>query len=460
MDDPAFHSPADLSHEQARAFWYGLINYEQRTPAAADLGLDRMRALLARLGNPQDRLRILHIAGTKGKGSTSAMLAAVLRRAGYRTGLFTSPHLCRVEERFQVDGAPIETGELTVLLNEVRRAVQGLPHPAITFFEAATAVGFLHFVRRRVDAAVVEVGLGGRFDSTNVCRPAVAVITSISLDHVRQLGDRVAMIAMEKAGIVKPGRPTLSGATAAEARPVIERICRERGSPLRQLGVDFHYDYEPGRVLGEPGRVSARSDQPARVRVRTRRVWPWTELSLLGEHQAANAALATACVEELRAQGWTVPDAAASAGLAATDWPARMEVVGRRPLVVLDCAHNTASADALARTLRESFPPCRRLLIFAGSNDKDLAGMFRILGPHFAHVFLTPYLGSARSAPPEQMAELLRAAEGPPATQCAAPAAAWEAARAMARPDDLICVTGSVFLAGEMRSLLTGERPA
>ena len=271
MDDPAFHSPADLSHEQARAFWYGLINYEQRTPAAADLSLDRMRALLARLGNPQDRLRILHIAGTKGKGSTSAMLAAVLRRAGYRTGLFTSPHLCRVEERFQVDGAPIETGELTVLLNEVRRAVQGLPHPAITFFEAATAVGFLHFVRRRVDAAVVEVGLGGRFDSTNVCRPAVAVITSISLDHVRQLGDRVAMIAMEKAGIVKPGRPTLSGATAAEARPVIERICRERGSPLRQLGVDFHYDYEPGRVLGEPGRVSARSDQPARVRVRTRR---------------------------------------------------------------------------------------------------------------------------------------------------------------------------------------------
>ncbi len=325
------------------------------------------------------------------------MLAAVLRRAGYRTGLFTSPHLCRVEERFQVDGAPIETGELTVLLNEVRRAVQGLPHPAITFFEAATAVGFLHFVRRRVDAAVVEVGLGGRFDSTNVCRPAVAVITSISLDHVRQLGDRVAMIAMEKAGIVKPGRPTLSGATAAEARPVIERICRERGSPLRQLGVDFHYDYEPGRVLGEPGRVSARSDQPARVRVRTRRVWPWMELSLLGEHQAANAALAVACVEELRAQGWTVPDAAVSAGLAATDWPARMEVVGRRPLVVLDCAHNTASADALARTLRESFPPCRRLLIFAGSNDKDLAGMFRILGPHFAHVFLTPYLGSARS---------------------------------------------------------------
>ena len=167
---------------------------------------------MARLGDPQNRLRILHVAGTKGKGSTSAMLASVLQRAGCRTGLFTSPHLCRVEERFQVDGVPIAAGELTSLLNEVRRAVDGLPHPAITFFEAATAVGFLHFVRRRVDAAVIEVGLGGRFDSTNVCRPAVAVITSISLDHTRQLGDRVAAIAMEKAGIVKPGRPTLSGA--------------------------------------------------------------------------------------------------------------------------------------------------------------------------------------------------------------------------------------------------------
>ena len=440
-----------LSHEEARAFWYGLINYEQRTPTPDDLKLDRMRALLTRLGDPQKRLRIVHIAGTKGKGSTSALLASVLRRAGYRTGLFTSPHLCRVEERFQVDGVPITADELTALLSEVHAAVARAAHPAITFFEAATAVGFLHFVRRRVDAAVVEVGLGGRFDSTNVCRPAVALITSISLDHTKQLGDRVAMIAMEKAGIVKPGRPTLSGATAPEARPVIERICRQRGSPLRQLGVDFHYDYEPGRV----GREEVR---PARVRVRTpKQVWQWMEVSLLGEHQAANAALAVACVEQLQTQGWTIPDAAVSSGLAGTVWPARMEVLSRRPLVVLDCAHNTASAEALVRTLQESFPPARRLLVFAGSNDKDLAGMFRILAPHFGHVFLTPFLGSARSTPPRQMGELLRTAGGPPATLCPAPAEAWEAAQHMAGPDDLICITGSVFLAGEMRPLLTAE---
>ena len=200
-----------------------------------------MRALLALLGDPHKRLRIIHVAGSKGKGSTSAMLATILEKAGYCTGLFTSPHLERVEERIQVNRQPISLTEMTELLTEIRECTRstanhddpaGLPHirhglEGLTFFEIATALGFLHFVRRRVEAAVVEVGLGGRFDSTNVCLPVLSVITSISLDHTRQLGHRLASIAMEKAGIIKPGRPVVISVTSPEARPVIEAIARD-----------------------------------------------------------------------------------------------------------------------------------------------------------------------------------------------------------------------------------------
>jgi dihydrofolate synthase/folylpolyglutamate synthase len=430
-------------------WWYGVVNWEVRAPQPDDLKLDCMRALLRRLSDPHHRLRLLHVAGSKGKGSTAAMLAAILRRAGHRTGLFTSPHLCRVEERVQVDGEPITAPELTALLDEVRAAVALDPPLQPTFFEIATAVGFLHFVRRRTDAAVIEVGLGGRFDSTNVCRPAVALITSISFDHTQQLGNRLASIAREKAGIVKPGVPTVSGVTAAEPRQVIERTCQERRAPLRQLGADFHYRYEPGQVTADGLR-------PPRVQVVTReRTWPALEVGLLGEHQAANAAVALACIEQLRAAGWHVPDAAVAAGLAGVDWPARLEVVGRRPLVVLDCAHNVASAHALADTLRESFPAARRLLVFAGSGDKDLAGMLAVLAPLFRHVFLTRYANSSRSVPPEVLAGLMP--PGPDVTRHATAAEAWHAARATAGPDDLVCVTGSVFLAGELRPLLVGR---
>jgi dihydrofolate synthase/folylpolyglutamate synthase len=454
-----------LTYEQALAFWFGRINYEQRTPLPGDLKLDRMRALLALLGTPQERLRIVHVAGSKGKGSTSAMLAAALRRAGYRVGLFTSPHLTRVEERIQVDGVPVTPDALAALVAAVQPAVEALAagEGAATFFEVATALGFLHFARCRVDVAVIEVGLGGRFDSTNVCRPLVAVITSISLDHTQQLGTSVASIAGEKAGIVKPGRPVVSGATGPVARQVIQSVCRERGAPLRQLGTDFRYRYEPGRVASDSAtRHSALSPQHflrrPRVQVVTEeRAWPPLELDLLGEHQAANAAVAVACVEQLRREGLSIADGAVAAGLGAVGWPARMEVLGRRPLVVLDCAHNVASAQALVATLLTSFPPRRRLLVFAGSGDKDLAGMFRVLAPHFTHAFLTRYGNSPRGVPPGRLAELLRQVADLPATTCATPAEAWQAARAMATAENLICVTGSVFLAGELRPVLLRE---
>ena len=442
-------NPATFSPEEA--FWYGLINYEQQTPAPGDLKLDRMRELLARLGDPHDHPRIVHVAGSKGKGSTAAMLAAVFRSAGLRTGLFTSPHLVDVGERFQVDGRPVARDELRALLRSVRDAAGTPPLSGLTFFEVATAVGFLHFRNEHAGAVVLEVGLGGRFDSTNVCLPAVAAVTSISHDHTALLGDRLASIAAEKAGIIKSGRPVVSGATAPEARAVIEQTARDRSASIRQLDADFRYHYGQGRVTADAVR------RP-RVGVTTdRRRWPELEVNLLGEHQAANAAVAVAVVEELRGQGWDLPDSAVAAGLAGVEWHARLEVVARRPMVVLDCAHNVASAYALAQTLRSSFPPARRLLVFGCSADKDLTGMFRELAPHFATAFFTRYTTNPRAVPSEQLAGAWHAAGGGLATSCPTPEAAWEAARAAAAPDDLICITGSVFLAGQLRPLLVGR---
>jgi dihydrofolate synthase/folylpolyglutamate synthase len=456
-----------MTYEEAMRFWFGRVNYELRSPKPSDLTLDRMRGLLDLLGNPQSSLRIVHIAGSKGKGSTSAMIASILRRAGYRTGLFTSPHLCATEERIQVDGAPISHEELAAVMADVKPCVDHMDRQrplgaiGVTFFEIATAIGLLHFRRRRVDVAVLEVGLGGRFDSTNVCQPLVAIITSISYDHTQQLGNTLAQIAMEKAGIVKPGRPVISGAGGEDARRVIQNICRERSAHLCEVGVDFDFRHTPGRITAE------RRQWP-KVGVTTRRHhWPEMEVGLLGAHQAANAALAVAAIEELRTQGLHIADGAVETGLATVKWPARLEVMGARPLVVLDCAHNVASARALVDTLDASFPPSisaagsanglpagRRLLVFAASSDKDLPGMLQTLAPHFAHAYLTRFTSNPRSAPPEELLALWHRASSQPATVHATPLEAWQAAQAAAAAEDLICVTGSVFVAGELRPVL------
>ncbi len=452
-----------MTYDEAMHWWFSRVNYELQTPEPNDLKLDRMRLFLDRLGDPQERLRIVHVAGSKGKGSTSAMLAAILQRHGWHVGLFTSPHLVHVAERIQVDGAPIGRAELTGLMAELQRAAaQPAPGAAVpldrglTFFEIVTALGFLHFARRGVDAAVLEVGLGGRFDSTNVCQPLVSIITSISYDHTQQLGNTLASIAFEKAGIIKPGTPVISGVVRPEARAVIRRVAQERQARLLERDVDFRFDHEPAIING------GRERRP-RVRVHTwRGAGAWRELGLVGEHQAANAALAVAAVDILRDQGLEISDRAVDDGLAQVQWPARLEIVGRRPLLLLDCAHNVASVQALARALVESFPlPAtgrgtgRRLLIFAGSKDKDLAGMLVELAPCVDQVFLTRFT-SPRCAPPELLAQLLPEKLRGSATLCANAASALHQARAAAGPEDLIVAAGSVFLAGELRSLLVG----
>jgi dihydrofolate synthase/folylpolyglutamate synthase len=438
-----------MTYDEALAFWYGRVNYERKVPKPGDLKLDRMRALLHRLGDPHEKLRTVHVAGSKGKGSTCAMLASVLRCAGYRVGLFTSPHLTDVRERIQIDGELIGREELAALMAEIKPAVEELESAGEppTFFEVGTAIGFLHFLRQKCDVAVIEVGLGGRFDSTNVLTPLVAIITSISLDHTQMLGETVEQIAFEKAGIIKPGVPLVSGVTEPGPRAVIERVAAERGASLAQLENDFRYvPVFPGK------RLEQRGERLRRAVVRTS-AYEWAIIvGLPGSHQLRNASLVVATVERLDSAGFRISDADVREGIRSVNWPARFEFIGTNPRSILDCAHNVASAQALVETLRYFFLPRRRVLIFAASADKDIPGMFRVLIPHFRRFYLTRYQQSTRAVPPDQLADML-----PPEVErviCPTPADAWNAAVADATPETLVVIAGSVFLAGELRPLL------
>lgn len=452
---------AASSYDEALAFLEGRIDYERIATvpySVRSFKLDRMRALLARLDRPQDGAPLVHVAGTKGKGSTAAMIAAVLTAAGYRTGLYSSPHLERIEERFRVDGAPCRADELIELVARVRPAVEALDRQGVdsqaTYFEVTTAMAWLHFRRRKVDAVVAEVGLGGRLDSTNVCQPAVTAITSISFDHTRQLGGTLAEIAREKAGIVKPGVPLVCGVAEAEPRDVIAGICHERGAPRSQLGRDFDFRYEPPSCL-EPGEASGRMDYTSSAGDHELR---GVELRLAGRHQAANAAVAVTALRRLAERGWAIPARALREGLASVAWPARIEIVGRRPAIVVDSAHNVASVEALLATLRESLPARRRGLIFATSRDKDVRGMLERLLPCFDEAALTRFESNPRSAAPE---DLLRIASdlgySARCTTHESPRDAWLWARQRLAADDLLCATGSFFLAAEIGRMATAR---
>ncbi len=441
-------------------FLYSRLNYERlgMPRVATELQLGRMRRLLRRLGDPQDGLRIVHVAGTKGKGSTAAMLGAALSAAGIRTGLFCSPHLHALEERFNIDGRSATHQEIVALTDSVRPLVAEVdaadPHPrmrGLTFFEITTAMGLLHFARRQVGAVVLEVGLGGRLDSTNVVRPVVSAITSISYDHTRLLGHTLAAIAGEKAGILKHGRPAVSGVRGADARSVIQRIALQRRAVLHELDGDFHYDYvPPAAPLLRPA--------AGRVLVRTWRTdWGPIELPLLGPHQAQNAAVALACLDVLAEQGLAVSRAAVVRGFAALQWPARVEILGEEPWLVVDGAHNAASAEALADTLQTCFPTTRRTLVFGTSRDKDLKGQLRALIPLFDTLIATRFVENPRAFPPEDIAAAIHALDGRASLIAADPAEALALARRNTPNQGLVCITGSLFLAAEARSLILGH---
>jgi dihydrofolate synthase/folylpolyglutamate synthase len=462
---------AQTRRHAALNFLLGRINYERVAVlpyGERQLKLDRMRTLLHRLGNPDAGMPIIHVAGTKGKGSASALIGAVLHAAGYEVGVFSSPHLEHLEERFSVNGRPCCGDELVGLVDRVRPVVEQMDQAALssadpsqqpTFFEITTAIALMHFADCRVDAVVLEVGLGGRLDSTNVCQPAVTVITSISLDHTKQLGDTTAQIAAEKGGIIKPGVPLVLGAVDAAAHDVLIRMARHHGARVIEAPRDYEIAYRPPQEVddhaaaGELDFFSHAEDQALELR--------GAALRLLGKHQAGNAGVALATVLELRRQGWLISTDAMRTGLAEAALPGRIEVIARRPTVVLDVAHNVASVAALVDALHESFAARSRVLVFAASRDKDVRGMLRLLLPHFQQVIVTEYQENPRAVPVEQLAawsceELDQAARTPDACRleaCKRPIDAWQLVRQNTRADQLICITGSFFIAAELRPL-------
>ena len=441
-------------------FLSDLVDLERQPTLAKNLSLAPVRRLLTALGNPHDSLFIIHVAGTKGKGSVAIMLEAILRQAGYRTGLFTSPHVSRYEERFQVNGKPMTTSTLAESFSRIREIIvsgEAGDDPVPSCFDVATAAAFLCFQSSRVDVAIIEVGMGGRVDSTNICMPQISVITNISLDHTEQLGSTLSSIAAAKAGIIKAGRPTISGVTSEEARVVVEATCRERESGLCQLGVDFSYRYTPAQLDNSDSTLP-------RITVTTRnREWPEIPLNIPGEHQAANASIAVATIEKLQELGFRVSDEHVGEALSRVQCPARIEIVRRKPLVILDCAHTAESAQALLTTLQASFPrhmgltgdqAVQKMLIFGCSRDKHVDAMMSILAPHFDHIFLTQYARSSRCASQIRLESAVRASQVNASTVFTSdPAEAWKRAEHRAGIDDLICVTGSVFLAGEIREI-------
>ena len=396
-------------------------------------GLARVTALLEKLGDPQKELKFVHIAGTNGKGSCAAMTASVLRAAGYRTGLFTSPYLFRFNERMQINGEPIADETLAALVTEIRPIADAMAdHP--TEFELMTAVALLWYRRERCDIVVLEVGLGGRLDATNVIgAPEAAVIMNIGLDHTTILGDTVEKIAAEKAGILKPGCDVALYQQSAAVEAVVREKCAEAGAKLHIA--DFSqlvpaFDSLEGQVFSYRGVPYA--------------------IPLLGEHQLKNAAVVLEVVEILRARGWELPQDTVEHGLYAVSWPARFELVRAEPPFVVDGGHNPQCAETVAANLRRYFPGLRHVLLVGVLADKDYPALFDILDTAAdAYVCVTP--DSARALPAEKLAGYL-ARYGKPVTVCGDIPAGVEAASAAAGEDGAVCAVGSLYMAGAVRA--------
>ena len=432
-----------MNYPETIAYLHSLTDYETTRIArytAETLDLSRVERLLATLGDPHHRFPSIHIAGTKGKGSTGALIETCLRAAGYRTGLYTSPHLHTFREPIQVAGQKITRKEVVALAGEVRPPMERIP--GVTTFEAITAIGFLHFARSSVEAAVVEVGLGGRLDATNVLTPEVSVVSSISLDHTYLLGNTIAEIAFEKAGIIKPGIPVVSAPQQSEAMQVLEECSRERGAPLVEVGRDWEYQPGPASLDGQSFSARNATDSGSEL---DGEYW----IPLLGRHQAENATSAIAALHILRERGFRIPVASVHQGLRSVRWPGRLEILSREPLIVVDCAHNPYSAHVLRQALGELFPNQRWVLVFGASADKDIAGMLKVLLPISEYIIVTRSRHPRSAAPTELADATARVGRG--AEVSVNVKRALHRGLGMMDPGSGLLLTGSIFVVAEAR---------
>lgn len=423
-----------MTYASAVAYLYRLQKH------GIKLGLETMTALMGRLGMPQARYRTLHIAGTNGKGSTAAMAAAVLQSAGYRVGLYTSPHLVEFRERIRVNGEMIAESQVAQLTEQLQALCQ--PDLSPTFFEYTTAMAFQHFAETGVDVAVLEVGLGGRFDATNVVTPMACAVTTIALDHQDYLGTTLSSIAFEKAGIIKRGVPVVLGRLDEEARRTIEQVAQERQAPVFRMDEDFRTEGESPSQFSYHG-LGLQYDG--------------LTCALEGRHQLDNAACALALLEAAAPQGIRVTAESVREGLRAVNWAGRLEVVDHHPTILLDGAHNPAAAGVLADYLTHSVRshPSRRVVLVLGMmRDKDHRGFVEPLRGLVDAVVLTQ-----ADLPRSATAQELRASLGdvfPSSHIASSLSEAMALARQLAGPEDLICVTGSLMLVGECHAWFRG----
>ncbi len=441
------------NYRSALNFLNSQTNYEKMTRVGynhTNFNLSRMLRILAAIGNPHKTLRTLHVAGTKGKGSTCHMAAAMLQASGYRTGLYTSPHFMDLRERIQIDGKLISEAEFTRALAKIAPVVRKLEKENPTFFEIMTAAAFYHFARQKVDIAVIETGLGGRLDSTNVLKPEVCGITNISYDHMAQLGNTLEKIAEEKAGIFKPGVPVISAPQAPAVKRVLRRAAQRVGCDLRFVedDLEFSFRFESSRTTGPQTRVCMATPTSR---------FDHLHVPLLGEHQAYNCGVALGMIDVLRQRGMTISEQAAGDGLARLKVIGRLEQIRDEPRTIVDAAHNAASIAALMRAIGQNISYDSMVVIFGCSSDKDIDGMLGQLELGADKIIFTDN-GSSRSALPHELHARFLEKSSKMAQVAPSLEEAYRIARHCVTREDLICITGSVYLVGLARKLAAEGR--